>query len=70
MKAEFELQIDPDGNPIICFRHHDKDGSIDQKLLAKFVEKALKNGLQIKPNGYYDARSQGMTYNRYIISPK
>jgi len=68
MKAEILLQIDDKGNPYLVIKHHDKDGSIDEKLLGIFLAKALTNGLEIKQAGWYDARSQGVLFNRYSIT--
>lgn len=55
MKAEFELNIDKDGLPVIKFRHHDKDNSMEQNQLRRFVELAIEKGITLKnPSGYLE----------------
>lgn len=53
MKIEFELTIDDAGLPVIQFKHHDKDQSIEQKLLKVFIDQVNKKGVKmISTSGY------------------
>jgi hypothetical protein len=52
MKVTFEFSISDNGKPCIQFRHYDLDKSIEQKLLAVFIDEVRENGLVLKnPTG-------------------
>jgi hypothetical protein len=56
MKAEFELSLDSNGKPCIKFRHHDKDNSLEQKVLDIFIEAVKEKGCVLKNiSGYLDS---------------
>lgn len=56
MKTEIELNIDSMGRPCIKFRHHDKDGSLEQRTLGHFIEAAKTHGLVlIHTNGHLES---------------
>lgn len=68
MKAEFEINIDSDGVPIIRFRHYNKNSSVEQELLKQFVMLVKDNGMVLQnPSGYAD--TEGNSHNNYIIKP-
>lgn len=67
MTAEFELSINNDGSPMIKFRHHDKDNSLEQKLLKVFIDKANKDGICLKPTGGYLETGTKNSWEDYII---
>lgn len=53
MKVEFELTIDDAGLPVIQFKHHYKDQSIEQRLLKVFIDQVNKKGVKmISTSGY------------------
>lgn len=66
MKAEFELNLNKNGRPVISFRHHDKDGSLEQQVLKVFVDMAAENGLRMKQVS--GTSGTGVSYNEYEIS--
>lgn len=47
MKAEIELSVDRFGKPCIKLIHHERNNSLDQKLLGAFIKIALTNGCEI-----------------------
>lgn len=55
MKAEFELNIDGDGDPVISFRHFDRNGSLDQRLLKIFINKSQGKIILVNTSGYLEA---------------
>ena len=66
MKASFELTLGSNGRPCIKFRHYDKDGSLDQRVLKSFIELAKEKGLVLKnPSGYID--TDGNSWENYEI---
>lgn len=70
MKAEFELTIDQDGEPIIKFKHHDKNNSLEQKLLGQFLTKCKKNGLKlVNPSGFLESGTSN-SWELYEIHAK
>jgi len=68
MKAEFELTVDEEtGEPKIVFLYHDRDKSIEQKLLGVFVRQVKENGIILEnPSGYLEAGTSN-SYERYEI---
>lgn len=71
MKAEFELTIDEvTGEPKIIFRHYDKSGAIEQKLLKIFTTKAKEKGIEIvNPSGYLEGGTSN-SWENYEIKIK
>lgn len=71
MKAEIELNVDlKTGQPKIKFRHHDKDNSMEQRMLGIFVEQANKKGLKlINPSGHLEVGTSNSWENYEIIIP-
>ena len=67
MKATFELSVNKDGNPVIKFSHHDKDSSLDQKMLNVFINKAFKNGIRINKVGGYCEIGSSVSFDKYEI---
>ena len=51
MKVELELNIDSNGKPCVKFKHHDKDNSLDQKILGVFVDAVKEDGCELKSFG-------------------
>ena len=69
MNAELEIHVDSNGNPLIRFRHHDKDNSIQQKLLGNFINAVKERGCQlVNPKGHLDS-SNGISWEEYEIKP-
>lgn len=68
MKAKFKLTVDPyTHQPLIKFRHYDKDNSNGQLLLKVFLE-AAKDGIELRnPSGFID--SEGGSFENYEIRP-
>lgn len=71
MKAEFELTIDEKtGEPKIKFRHYDKSGVLEQKLLKIFVTKAKEKGIEtVNTSGYLEAGTSN-SWENYEIKIK
>lgn len=71
MKAEFELTVDEvTGEPKIVFLHHDKDNSIDQKLLGVFVRQVRLNGIiLVNPSGCLEIGTSN-SWEKYEIKIK
>lgn len=67
MKAEFELSLDNDGRPCISFKHHNRNKSLDQKVLKTFIDGVKKEGLRLaNPTGYI-CSSEGESWEFYEI---
>lgn len=70
MKVVFEFSADKNGMPLIKFRHHDKDGSLDQIMLGHFIKMAQDHGLEIvNPSGYINSEHQSWEEYQIIINP-
>lgn len=70
MKAEFYFSVNDKGEPVIGFKHHDRDNSLEQKLLGIFVKKALANGIKIgSPGGMLEAGTNN-SWEEYKIEIK
>lgn len=68
MKAEIELTLDRHGRPAIKFRHHERDSSLEQEVLALFVKGANENGIELlNINGKI---SDLECYENYIVAIK
>lgn len=65
MKAEFELNVNRNGEPVIKVRVHEKDASLEQKLLSLLIEKGKENGLKV--SGVNGLLSNTERYHNYEI---
>jgi hypothetical protein len=70
MKAEFELNIDQNGKPVIKFNHSDKDDSLEQKILGIFLQMCKQQGIEINLVSDKGAVVESVRYNGYEIRPK
>lgn len=71
MKAEFELTIDEKtGDPKIKFRHHDKNNSLDQKILKRFLTEAKEKGIELGHSGGYLESGTSNSWEDYEITIK
>jgi hypothetical protein len=70
MKAEFELNLDSNGQPCIKFRHHDKDNSLDQRLLNAFLIVVKEKGCMLKNTGGYLKSGTNESWENYEIQIK
>jgi len=67
MKVEFEFTLDSVGSPYIKFRHHDRDDSLEQKLLKVFLDGASKNGITLAyQSGYLECGTKN-SWSNYEI---
>jgi hypothetical protein len=71
MKAEFDLNVSTKtGGPIITFKHHDKDSSLEQQILKVFIDGAIKNGIELVPtNGFLEVGTNN-SFEQYEIRIK
>lgn len=66
MKAEFEINLDKNGNPVVRFRHLDKSTALEQQALGVFIKAVKENGVVLRnPNGYID--SEGNSWENYEL---
>lgn len=67
MKTEFELTVDPYGRTVITFKHHDKDSSLEQRVLGHFLKEAVAKGIVLELTSKYAEPSVNKSYDTYII---
>lgn len=67
MKTEFELNLDSNGRPCIKFRHHDKDGSLEQKALKVFINAVKEGGCTLITISGFICTDTDSSWNNYEI---
>lgn len=55
MNVDVELTVDKHLNPLLRIKHHDKNDSLEQKLLGLLLKGFKEDGIKISnPNGYLE----------------
>lgn len=69
MKAELELTINANGEPVIKIRHHDRSSELEQKLLGVFCKNAIAHGLSIRNTaGFLEAGTKNSHEDYEIVA--
>lgn len=64
MKAEIELSVDEEGNPIIIFTHDEISKETEQKLIGVFTTRAKESGIKlINPRGTIGSDMNGKRFS-------
>lgn len=70
MKSDFYLRLDDKGNISIAFRQLPDDNSVEQKLLERFIVKAIIKGIELKKVGSFISETGKVNWNNYEIKIK
>ena len=70
MTVEFELTLNSNGSPCIIYKHHDRDNSLEQKVLKIFLDGALEKGIVLKSTSGYLECGTNNSWENYEITIK